>query len=161
MVSQGIDPIESRRPARKPIGEHVQSFGTAAAEFFAVNSSRYRNAKVRHDWIPMLRRHCANIWNMPVDAIGTEEVLSVIQPLWLSRNVTSRRVMHRISQVVRFAHVKGWRPKLDNPASYGGLLEFVLPNNIHQRVRHHPAIELSALPALMQRLAAQSGTPHG
>jgi hypothetical protein len=60
----------------------------------------------------MLKRHCANIWNMPVDAIGTDEVLSVIQPLWLPHNVTGRRVMHRISQVIRFSHVKKWRPTL-------------------------------------------------
>jgi integrase len=66
--------------------------------------------------------------------------------------------MHRIGQVIRFAHVKKWRPTLANPAEYGGLLEFVLPNNINLPVRHHPAIELSALPDLMEQLAAQSST---
>jgi integrase len=157
-MAQGIDPIEARRPTKAITIEHVQSFGTAAENLFELNKSRYRNQKVRQDWLPMLRRHCANIWDVSVDAIGTEEVLSVIQPLWLSKNVTARRVMHRISQVIRFAHVKKWRPTLANPAEYSGLLEFVLPNNIHQPVRHHPAIELNSLPALMERLAAQSGT---
>jgi hypothetical protein len=41
----------------------------------------------------MLHRHCAKIWNMSVDAIGTDEVLSIVQPLWLSHNVTARRGM--------------------------------------------------------------------
>jgi hypothetical protein len=106
----------------------------------------------------MLKRHCSKIWSLPVDAIGTTEVLSIIEPLWLSKNVTARRVMHRIGQVIKFAHVRHWRPTIDNPAEYGGLLEYVLPRNANQNVRHHPAIELSALPTLMQRLAALPGT---
>jgi integrase len=157
MVSQGIDPVEAKKPARTT-GPGVPTFGAAAANFFENNKSRYRNAKVRNDWMKMMQRHCAKIWDMPVDAIDTDEVLSVIQPLWHPHNVTSRRVMHRISQVIRFSHVRKWRPTLDNPAEYSGLLEFVLPNNINQPVRHHPAIELSALPDLMEQLAALPGT---
>jgi integrase len=157
LVSKGIDPVEAKKPARAT-GPGVPTFGEAASNFFENNRSRYRNAKVRNDWMKMMHRHCTKIWDMPVDAIGTEEVLSVIQPLWQPHNVTSRRVMHRISQVVRFSHVKKWRTTLDNPAEYGGLLEFVLPNNINQPVRHHPAIELSALPDLMRRLAETPGT---
>jgi integrase len=158
LVSKGIDPIEAKKPARVIAGQHVPTFGATAENFFEANQSRYRNAKVRHDWLPMLKRHCSKIWNMPVNAIGTDEVLSVIQPLWLSKNVTARRVMHRIGQVIRFAYVKKWRPTLDNPARYGGQLEYVLPRNANRNVRHHPSIELSALPALMQQLAALPGT---
>jgi integrase len=105
----------------------------------------------------MLHRHCNKIWDMPVDAIGTEEVISIIQPLWLPHNVTARRVMHRIGQVLRFAYVKKWRPTIEHPR-YGGQLEYVLPRNINRNVRHHPAVELDQLPALMARLAALPGT---
>jgi integrase len=157
MVSKGIDPVEAKKPA-KVIARASQTFGATAEAFFEANKARYRNAKVRHDWLPMLKRHCGKIWNMPIDAIGTTETLSVIEPLWLSKNVTARRIMHRIGQVILFAHVRHWRPTLDNPARYGGLLEYVLPRNANQNVRHHPAIELSALPDLMQRLAALPST---
>jgi hypothetical protein len=116
LVRKGIDPIESKRPARVTTGLLRPTFGAAAEAFFEANQSRYRNAKVRNDWIKMLHRHCANIWNMPVNAIGTDEVISIIQPLWLPHNVTARRVMHRVGQVIRFAYVKKWRPTLDNPA---------------------------------------------
>jgi integrase len=159
MVSKGGDPVEAKRPTKGTTIEHVPSFGMAAEAFFGANQTRYRNAKVRHDWLPMLKRHCGKaFWDMPVDAIGTDEVLQVIQPIWLSKNVSARRVMHRIGQVLRFAHVKKWRPTLDNPARYGGQLEYVLPRNINRNVRHHPCYPLADLPMLMQLLAAQPGT---
>jgi integrase len=158
-VRKKIDPVEARRPAKAIAGCGSPTFGTAAENFFESNQSRYRNAKVRHDWLPMLKRHCGKaFWDMPVDAIGTDEVLSVVQPLWLPHNVTARRIMHRCGQVMRFAHVKKWRPTLDNPARYGGQLEYVLPRNINQNVRHHPCYPLADLPMLMQLLATQSGT---
>jgi integrase len=158
LVRKKIDPIEAKRPTRMPAGPLSPTFGVAAEAFFEANQSRYRNAKVRGDWLRMLHRHCTKIWNMPVDAIGTDEVLSAIQPLWLPHNVTSRRIMHRVGQVMRFAHVKKWRPTLDNPARYGGQLEYVLPRNTNQNVRHHPCYPLADLPTLMQRLATQNGT---
>jgi integrase len=158
MVSKGIDPVEAKKPARAAAGPHVPTFGAAAETFFETNKSRYRNAKVRNDWLKMMHRHCGKIWNLPVDAIGTDETLSIVQPLWLPHNVTARRVMHRIGQVIRFAYVRKWRPTLDNPARYGGQLEYVLPRNANKNVRHHPAVELDQLPALMARLAALPGT---
>jgi integrase len=164
LVRKKIDPIEAKRPACINSGPTSPSFGAAAEAFFEANQSRYRNQKVRQDWLKMMHRHCAKIWGLPVDAIGTEEVLSVVQPLWLPHNVTSRRILHRMGQVMRFAHVKKWRPTLDNPARYGGQLEYVLPRNTNQNVRHHPCYPLDPcypladLPMLMQRLAAQPGT---
>jgi integrase len=156
-VSKGIDPVEAKKPA-KVIARASLTFGATAEAFFEANKSRHRNAKVRTDWLPSLKRHCVKIWDMPVDAIGTTETLSVIEPLWLSKNVTARRIMHRIGQVILFAHVRHWRPTLDNPTRYGGLLEYVLPRNANQNVRHHPAIELSALPDLMQQLGELPST---
>jgi integrase len=158
LVRKKIDPIEAKRPTKVIVGPGGPTFGATAEAFFESNKSRYRNAKVRHDWLPMLKRHCSKIWHLPVNAIGIDEVLSVIQPIWLSKNVTARRVMHRIGQVIRFAYVKKWGPTLDNPARYGGQLEYVLPRNANQNVRHHPSIKLDQLPALMKLLAAQPGT---
>src|SRR5262245_54938116 len=53
LVSKGIDPIEAKRPTRAITGQHVPTFGATAEAFFEANQSRYRNAKVRHDWLPM------------------------------------------------------------------------------------------------------------
>jgi hypothetical protein len=56
-VRKKIDPVEAKRPARATAGPESPTFGATAEAFFEANQSRYRNAKVRHEWLPMLGYH--------------------------------------------------------------------------------------------------------
>jgi integrase len=158
LVSKGQDPIAAKQPVtvRKAA---VMSFGDAAEAFFNAHQTRWRNDRVRKHWLPMLRRHLGKaFWETPVNDIDHTAVLAIVEPLWSSKNCTAKRVCHRVGQVCDYSRVKGWRAG-DNPARFKGLLQYALPpRNANLNIKHHAAVPLPELPALMERLAALPGT---
>ena len=60
---------------------------------------------------------------MPVNRIGTADVMAVLLPIWAEKRETARRVRQRISAVMRWAVAQGYRE--DNPAG-DAVFSFVL-----------------------------------
>jgi integrase len=155
-MAEGGDPIAAKHSAQ---ANHVATptFGSAAETFWEANQPRWRNAKVRTQWLPFLARHCRLIWDRPIGEIDKHAVLSVISPIWTSKHCSAKRCLHRIGQVTKYAKFMGWRSG-DNPAEYRDNLSHACPRPANLNTRHHPALPLAELPALMERLAALPGT---
>jgi integrase len=154
-VFKGDDPIAAKHMATaKPTS--CPTFGFAAEAFWETNQPRWRNLKVRALWLPFMRRHAAALWAMPVGEVGRLDMLKVIEPLWSPKRCSAKRLMERCGQVLDFSRVKGWRTA-DTPR-HRGTFEYVLPKAANINVRHHPALPLPQLPALMARLEALPGT---
>jgi integrase len=158
LVFKGQDPVEAKQPTcGAKAMTATPTFGSAAETFFDAHQTRWRNKKVRNGWLPFMRRHCGKaFWDMPVSDIDHHHMLEVIQPLWLTKNCSAHRVMHRIGQVLDFSRVKGWRTS-DTPR-HKGTFEYVLPPRNNDNVRHHPALPFNAMPAFMERLRQLPGT---
>jgi hypothetical protein len=105
----------------------VPTFEQAAGLFLAANKATWKNAIHRKQWEATLSAaYCAPILKLPVDRIGTTEVLKVLSPLWSTTPATASRIRGCIERVLAFARAKGWRTE-ENVALWRGHLAAVLP----------------------------------
>ena len=74
-LAKGENPIEARKAAGR-----VPTFGECADEYVASMAGHWRNEQHRAQWGMTLTRYTDTIRAMPVNMIGTEEVLRVLKP---------------------------------------------------------------------------------
>lgn len=144
-AAEGRDPIAERNREAEP------TFGEAGEKFILQMESSWRNAKHRAQWRATLQQYCGPIWGERVSLVGTEQVLSVLTPIWTKKPETASRVRGRIERVLDFARVKGWRTGT-NPALWRGHLMGALPKRVKLTRGHHRALPYSALPGLFGRI---------
>jgi integrase len=89
---------------------------------------------------------------MPVGDIEPQHVTACLNPIWMTKKETARRVMQRINVVMRWAKAMKYRAG-DNPAAWEGNLEFILPKQ-GQEVSHHLALAFEDLPSFWTELSA-------
>jgi integrase len=93
----------------------------------------------------------------PVDKIDTDDVLSVLEPLWSTVTETASRVRGRIETVLDFATAKKLRSG-ENPARWKGNLQHLLGNPDKIAVsKPMEALPYADVPALMQQLRDERG----
>jgi len=131
----------------------VPLFGPFAMDLLQQIEEGFRNAKHRAQWRSTLGTYCKSIWGKPVDQITTDDVLSLLRPIWTKKAETASRVRGRIERVLNAAKVHGYRSG-ENPAAWQGHLELLLPKRQRLQRGHHPALPFNDLPALWQRLTA-------
>ena len=111
------------------------------------------NGKHQDQWINTLRTYAFTmIGNMPVGDIEPQHVTACLNPIWMTKKETARRVMQRINFIMRWAKAMKYRAG-DNPAAWEGNLEFILPKQ-GQEVSHHPALAFEDLPSFWTELSA-------
>jgi integrase len=147
-VHVGRDP----RPAQ---AESV-TFGQMADELFASMSMSWRNAKHRGQWQRTLVEHCRPLRAKPVHAVGLDDVLAVLKPLWTTRPETAARTRGRVEKVLDFARARGHRGT-ENPARWKGHLDALLPRRGRLARNHFKALPYADLPAFMAQLRSVGG----
>ena len=96
---------------------------------------------------------------MPISEIDTDDVLSVLQPIWLTVPETASRVRGPIEKILAAAKARGLRPRdAGNPAQWRGHLDILLPKRIRLSRGHHPAMPYQQLPAFMRNLSLRPAT---
>jgi integrase len=152
-VAQGIDPIDERQGKRDAaMAEHAKrvTFRDVAERYLAEHSDKWSNDIHRRQWRNTLQQYAFPILgNLPVDAIQVEHITKLIDPIWKRRQVTAKRVLGRIENVLAYATVKRWRSG-DNPARWKGHLDTVFARN--HSVRRHAALPVTETPAFMATL---------
>ena len=156
---EGTDPIDSRKAARVAKcleAAKAVSFGQAALAFIQAHSAGWKSPKHLQQW-QSLERDARAIWTLPCQAIGTDEVLHVLNPIWSEKTVTAGRIRSRIEAVLAYAAGRGWRSNDSNPARWAGHLQSMLasPNRI-AKVEHHPALPVVDVPAFAAELRAST-----
>jgi integrase len=144
-VAQGRDPIADKSKEAEP------TFGECADKFLASMESSWRSAKHRAQWRMTLSEYCRPIGDRRVSTIGTDDVLSVLSPIWKTKSETASRIRGRIERVLDFAKAKGWRTG-ENPALWRGHLKNVLPARKKLQRGHHAAMPYADVPAFVARL---------
>jgi integrase len=150
LLNDGINPAKDRAAKRKADVE-VPTFGAFAAEYVALHRSRWRNEKHAEQWSSSIEQYCSSIISMKIDAIDTQEVLKVLQPIWGRIPETAARVRGRIENIIDAAKVRGFYNG-ENPARWKGHLAAVLPHRQKLTRVHHAAIPYAELPAFMDEL---------
>jgi integrase len=141
-----IDPKQAREAA-KNAGKAKPTFREIAEEYLASNQAGWSRVHA-NDTRYGLMHHAAKIANVPVDEIEAEHVLSVLKPIWRTKNITARRLRANIENVLKVAKFKKLRSG-ENPAAWDGNLEIVLPAVVLEE-RHHPALDWRRMPELMR-----------
>lgn len=157
---EGVDPIEYRREqaprVREPKG---LTFDEAARRVIAAKSPGWRNAKHADQWRNTLATYASPvIGKMPVADIDVHHVEAVLQPIWLSKTETAKRVRMRIEAVLDWATV-GKHREGENPARWQGNLEHLLaPPTKVARVKSQPALPYTEMHRFMQALRTRTGS---
>jgi len=158
---EGKDPIEQRRAeraAQRAAGARVKSFRQCGEEFIEKHEGGW-GAVHRRQWKQSLAQHVYPVLgDVRVDAITTELVMQVIEPLWQSIPETASRVRNRIENILDFARVRVYRVG-ENPADWRHLKHLLPPKSQLHRVKHFAALPYVELPGFLVELRGQKGIP--
>lgn len=131
-ISKGIDPLVKRHNKR-----HEERVRSKKQEGFKVQALAYYKThqvtwseKHAQEWLGSMVRHVFPlIGHIAPEDIGTEEILSVLNPIWQEIPETALRVRNRMELVLDASKAKGLRSG-DNPAKWKGHLDKLLPKQI-------------------------------
>jgi integrase len=149
LVRDGVNPIEHRRQTKAKAKK--QTFGDVARELWKSKEPGWRNDKYRRQWISQLEKHAAALWSLPVDAIGTDQVLGALRPIWVEKNETASRIRGYIETVLNAAKARGMREG-ENPAAWRGHLALLLHRPPKAMKRNHAALEFEHVPDFLIKL---------
>jgi integrase len=110
----------------------------------------------RRQWRDTLRDYILPVLGkMEVDAINTEQVLRVLEPIWTTIPETASRLRGRIETVLDFAGCNG-----ANPARWKGHLEHKLARrNKARTVKHLAALPYTEVAAFIAELRSVNSIP--
>lgn len=152
------DPVEVRR-SRASTRPSAPLFRTAARLYIEAQEPSWKTAKHALQWRSTLARYAHPVLGeVAVDSIRTEDVLKVLEPIWLKKPETAGRVRMRVQAVLDWAGARGLRSG-DNPARWEGHLDKILPRRSQvAAVKHHPALPFAELPQFMGDLGRIDAT---
>src|SRR5258708_2301370 len=130
-LKKGADPKAARSSA--------VTFDECAIAYLRDKSKGWKSTKHHDQWRATIAMYASpTIGALPVADINTETILRVLQPIWLTRTVTAKRLRGRIEAILDWAKVKGYRGG-ENPCRWKGHLQHTLapPKTIH-KTAHHP-----------------------
>ncbi len=111
LARSGGDPLRAKREAQA-----VLTFEQAARRVHAINLQSWKNAKHAAQFISTLETYTfPALGNFKVSEISNRDVMDALLPIWNTKEETARRVMQRISTVMKWAIAQGMRQ--DNPAA--------------------------------------------
>jgi integrase len=100
--------------------------------------------------------YAAPLRRMSVSTITTDDVLSVLKPLWHTRPETASRVRARIERVLEAAKAQGLRTG-ENPARWRGHLDQLLAKRQKVDGAHHVALPYAEVPAFLAAVREHRG----
>ncbi|MFG6565947.1 tyrosine-type recombinase/integrase [Sulfitobacter sp. 1A13421] len=110
LARAGGDPLQAKRAS-----EALLTFEEASRKVHQIHEPTWRNKKHAAQFISTLETYTfPRIGRLKVSEVSTADVLAVLQPIWLEKPETARRVRQRIGTVMKWAVANGWRQ--DNPA---------------------------------------------
>lgn len=150
LAKTGVDPVAARKKALV----EIPTFEVAATHCHAELKRGWKNQRHVDSWLSSLRTHTfPSFGDKPVDAITSIMVRDAIAPIWLDRPETAQRILQRITAVLDFAHIKGWRPTETSLRSVRKGLPRQPPTD-----NHFKAMPYAELPGYMQKLTGADPT---
>jgi integrase len=150
-LAESINPKDVTRPSAGA------TFGECADRVIQTMRPSWRNAKHAAQWEMTLRNYAAPLRLLPADKITTDDVLSVLKPLWNDKSETASRVRARIERVLDAAKAQGLRSG-ENPARWRGHLDQLLPKRQRLTRGHHAAMSYADVPGFMADLQSRHAT---
>lgn len=155
-IKGGTDPAAARRANRKTV---EWTFKATALAYIAAHRAGWRNVKHAQQWENTLETYAYPVFgDKHVRDVSKGDVLTVIEPLWSTKNETAVRVRSRIELVLAYAVQREYRPEGPNPARWRGNLDMALPAARKvANVEHFEAVPIDEAHAFMERLKVAAG----
>jgi integrase len=158
LIRAGIDPLDERTrqtAAAAVAAARTKTFGEVAKLYIDGKRASWSNQKHAAQWTHSLTVECKSIANLPIAAIDTGIVVSVLAPLWSKKQNTAQRIRKRIQAVLDFAGAAEWRTG-DNPARWSNHLEFIPALSVMRKAEAHLwALPFADVPKFMSELRAR------
>ena len=161
MIAKGIDPVEQKRMLKAQLLANqalIMSFDEAAELVHIKKSNEFSNSKYAAQWISQIKMYASPfIGKMQIKDIELIHVLQVLEPIWLTKNQTAKKVRGNLEAIFAWASIKGYR-KGENPARWQGYLDAILekPHKVHE-VENHPALPFDEMGSFIIALRKQKG----
>lgn len=155
-IAVGTNPKNVLAPPTPAEAKKVTTFADFADTHISGVEDGWKNEIHRKQWRSSLRDHAASLSNLPIDAIDTDAVMAALQPIWLTKAETAKRVRGRIEKILDAAKIRGLRPRdAINPAAWRGHLALLLPSQSKLERGHHAALAYKEAPAFFAKLKAR------
>jgi hypothetical protein len=148
---ENINPKDTRKPSEGA------TFGECADRQIETMRSSWRNDRHTAQWKMTLRDYATGLRHLPVHQVTTDDVLSVLKPIWNDKPETASRLRGRIERVLDAAKAQGLRSG-ENPARWRGHLDQLLPKRQRLTRGHHAAMNYSDLPTFISSLQTREVT---
>lgn len=158
-LAAGSVPVSPNRRRKEALREDAGkvTFRTLAERHIATMKPQWRNPKHRQQWANTLATYAyPHIGDLPVADVRTADVVRVLEPIWLEKAETARRVRSRVEAVLHAAKALGYRQG-DNPARWDGHLKALLPAGGTGQRGQHAALPYAKLPAFWRELEQREG----
>ena len=151
-----VSPTKRRKQAMQEEAGRV-TFRTLAERHIATMQAQWRNPKHRQQWTNTLATYAyPHIGDLSVADIQTADVVRVLEPIWLEKAETARRVRSRVEAVLHAAKALGYRND-DNPARWDGHLKALLPAGGTGQRGQHKSLTYVDLPTFWRELKEREG----
>ena len=151
---QGLD---LRRMARNGQGLALPKVVTFKQAFEAHFEVRRQSLTPKHvkQWLTSMERHAFPLLGgRPVAGIMHSDVLAVLQPIWITKAETARRVLQRMNSVFESAILRGWRKEASPCLGISQELGSRRPD-----VEHYRALPYREMPSFIRSLRACQSEP--
>lgn len=156
-LESGVNPAEQRKLARIPRQNRPNLAKTCFRDFALnfVESKRpeWTNQKHGDQWIYTLEEFAFPvIGDKNLNEIETEDILAILEPIWITKTETAARLRGRLELILAAATTRKLRTGM-NPAIWRSHLDTILsaPNKL-KKGEHHKALSYEQLPAFITRL---------
>ncbi len=161
-VREGIDPISRRhaeRASRRLASARLMTFRQCAEAYIRSHGAAWRNIQHAGQWSSTLQSYVYPVFGeLPVQAVDTALVMTVLEPIWAAKPVTASRVRGRIEAILDWAKAREYRAG-ENPARWRGHLDKLLPApGKLRKVKHHAALPYGEMGAFMAELRERDAT---
>jgi integrase len=158
-VREGLDLVAERKrvKAAQKLGSGV-TFRQAAESYIKAQQDGEAWSSHKHaaQWTATLASYAYPfIGDLSVNAIERADIIRVLEPIWISKTETARRVRGRIETIFDWCIARGERTVNENPASRGPLIKG-LPRQPRSQ-GHHEALPYSQVAAFMLDLRGRGG----
>ncbi|WP_020168206.1 MULTISPECIES: tyrosine-type recombinase/integrase [Methylotenera] len=130
-----------------------------ANDYLKSHAPAWKGTKSENQWRSSLINYVyPKIGKRLAKDIKTSDVLSILKPIWETKNETANRVRGRIEKILDYATAQGFRSG-DNPARWKGHLSTILPKpSLMSSVKHFPAMDYRHIPEFWVKLKSMEGT---
>lgn len=160
-LARGINPIEARKALKEVALKDSQNqirFRDFAKKCIETKSHEWRNSKHGDQWVYTIEEF-ANpvIGDKPLNKITTDDILTILQPIWVVKNPTASRLRGRLEWILASATTRKLREGV-NPAQWKSHLDTILPKISRTgNTEHFKALHFSQIPTFISKLREREG----